>query len=197
MSCASIDLKAYFLGETSAGESRAASDHLASCAACREEYERLRLTQAALLTLREEEIPRRIAFVSDKVFEPRWYQRLWRSGPRLGFASAAMLSCAILVHAFYQPAPVTSPVAAVDVEAKMQTEVARLLDSAVRAAVAQAAALQEKRTAELLAATEKRMKEENQEMMLAASETIRVMNERLNSYYKQMQLASVDTAGVQ
>ena len=31
----------------------------------------------------------RIAFVSDKVFEPRWWQTIWRSGPAMGFASAA------------------------------------------------------------------------------------------------------------
>ena len=92
MNCTSIDLKAYFLGEADAPMRRAAEEHLTSCAACQEEHERLRLTQAALFTVREEEMPRRIAFVSDKVFAPRWYQRLWRSGPRLGFAGAAMLA---------------------------------------------------------------------------------------------------------
>ena len=37
-------------------------------------WPRVRLTLDALSTLREEEVPRRIAFVSDKVFEPRWWQ---------------------------------------------------------------------------------------------------------------------------
>jgi hypothetical protein len=45
-----------------------------------------------LASLEDEEIPRRIAFVSDRVFEPRWWQTMWRSGPVMGFASAALLA---------------------------------------------------------------------------------------------------------
>ena len=51
---------------------------------CREELARLRLTLDALSTLREEEMPRRIAFVSDKVFEPRWWQSVPASVVRGG-----------------------------------------------------------------------------------------------------------------
>ena len=46
---------------------------------CREELATLRLTLDTLSTLREEEIPRRIAFVSDQIFEPRWWQRYLES----------------------------------------------------------------------------------------------------------------------
>jgi hypothetical protein len=56
----------------------------------------------------EEEIPQRIAFVSDKIFEPspwrRWLAAFWNSGARLGFASAAMLSASLVLFAL-RPAP--------------------------------------------------------------------------------------------
>ena len=69
---------------------------------CREELERLKLTHTALVALSDEEMPQRIGFVSDKVFDPspvrRWFAGFWTSTARLGFVSAAMLSGAILVH---------------------------------------------------------------------------------------------------
>ena len=75
-------------------------DHVRGCQSCREELDRLNLTRSALASLEDEEIPRRIAFVSDRVFEPRWWQTMWHSGPVMGFASAAVLAAAILVHGF-------------------------------------------------------------------------------------------------
>ena len=74
MSCSNYDWKAYALGELDADGRREAEAHAAACSLCREELASTRLTLDALSTLREEEIPRRIAFVSDKVFEPRWWQ---------------------------------------------------------------------------------------------------------------------------
>ena len=75
MSCESYDWKAYALGELDrpARARPKRTPPLARTAA--RNWPRLRLTLDALSTLREEEIPRRIAFVSDKVFEPRWWQR--------------------------------------------------------------------------------------------------------------------------
>ena len=104
MNCAPDELKDLFFGEIDARERKRVEEHLAACANCQTEYDRLQITRTALLSVREEELPRRIAFISDKVFEPRWYQKLWNSGPKLVFAAAAMLSCAILVHAL-APAP--------------------------------------------------------------------------------------------
>ena len=110
MSCSPFDLKDYFLKELPDANRRPVEDHLRTCPACREELDRLRLTEAALFALRDEEVPQRIGFVSDEVFEParwrRWWGALWGSAAQLGFASAAMLSIAILVHAFVRPAPV-------------------------------------------------------------------------------------------
>ncbi|MGA1994731.1 MAG: zf-HC2 domain-containing protein [Bryobacteraceae bacterium] len=109
MSCSPFDLKEYFLRELSQTDAARVEGHLKSCPSCREEMDRLQLTEAALCSLREEEIPQRIAFVSDQVFEPsplgRWWGAFWGSSARLGFAAAAMLSGAILISAFTRPAP--------------------------------------------------------------------------------------------
>jgi anti-sigma factor RsiW len=101
MSCSPFDLRDYYLKELTDPQQRQVEAHVKDCTACREELQQLRLTQAALFSLRDEEIPQRIAFVSDPVFEPSAAHRLWTafwgSPGRLGFASAAMLSAAILV----------------------------------------------------------------------------------------------------
>ena len=100
MSCTSCDWKAYALDELAPEDRRQAEAHAATCEPCRLELAQTRLTLDALSTLREEELPRRIAFVSDKVFEPRWYQRIFNPT----FAAACVVAGAILVHAFVRPA---------------------------------------------------------------------------------------------
>jgi len=108
MNCAPFDLRDYCLHELSAGEQQQVEAHVKGCGSCREELDRLRLTESALLTLREEEIPQRIGFVSDKIFEPspwrRSWEAFWGSGARLGFASAAMLSIALIVFSLARTA---------------------------------------------------------------------------------------------
>ena len=84
MSCSDDDLKDLMFGELDEAARGRVETHVRECWHCQEELDRLRLTQAALNVLPEEEMPRRIAFVSDPVFEPRWWQRLWQSGPKLG-----------------------------------------------------------------------------------------------------------------
>jgi anti-sigma factor RsiW len=93
------DWKAYLLGELTPEVSRQAETHLAACSNCHEEVATLRLTLDTLSTLREEEVPRRIAFVSDKVFEPRWWQRVFTPT----FAAGALVAAAILVHGAVRP----------------------------------------------------------------------------------------------
>src|SRR5439155_22953110 len=111
-SCSPFELKDYFLKELPDSQQREVEAHVKSCQVCREELDRLRLTEAALFSLRDEEIPQRIAFVSDKIFEPspwrRWWTAFWGSGARLAFASAAMLSVALVVFAL-KPAPAPAP----------------------------------------------------------------------------------------
>jgi anti-sigma factor RsiW len=108
MSCISPDVKpdwkAYLLGELNPEVSRQAETHLAACSNCHEEVATLRLTLDTLSTLREEEVPRRIAFVSDKVFEPRWWQRAFNQTVFTPtFAAGALVAAAILVHGAVRP----------------------------------------------------------------------------------------------
>ena len=100
MSCSPFDLRDYFLKELTDPQQRQVEAHVQDCSGCREELDRLRLTEAALCSLRDEEIPQRIGFVSDPVFERSWWAAFWGSPARLGFAGAAMLSVAILVLGF-------------------------------------------------------------------------------------------------
>jgi anti-sigma factor RsiW len=139
MNCEQCDWKAYALGELDLSARREAEAHAATCAQCREELATLRLTLDAMATLRDEEMPRRIAFVSDKVFEPKWYQRLWSPT----FAGAMVLAAAILVHGFVRPA------GSMD-DARVQAQVAQ----AVTKAVAQAEAKNQEQMLEVVSAYE-------------------------------------------
>jgi len=109
MKCSPFELKDYFLKELSGPQAAQMEEHIHTCQGCREELDRLRLTEAALFSLRDEEIPQRIAFVSDKIFEPspvrRWFSAFWGFAGRLGFASAAMLSAAIVFSSVNKPVP--------------------------------------------------------------------------------------------
>ncbi len=193
MNCSQHDLKGYILGELPAVECGPLEAHLKGCLDCREEVERLRLTRTALDSLPEEEIPRRIAFVSDKVFEPRGWAWLWNYAPRLGFASATLLALAIVVHAFVRPAPVAVPVAAntAAVEARVEGEVAKRLQPILEKAAAESDARQARQVAELVAATERRMDQRRQADLLAVEETLNVLQKRWNAY----QRASYDSGG--
>lgn len=142
MSCSPFDLRDYFLKELTDPQQRQVEAHIKTCSSCFEEMERLRLTEAALFSLREEEVPQRIAFVSDKIFEPspvrRWWSAFWGSSARLGFASAAMLSAAILVFAITRPAPapgpvvverpVAQPVSTAEIQARIDSAVAQAVE---------------------------------------------------------------------
>jgi anti-sigma factor RsiW len=114
MSCSPFDLRDYYLKELTDPQQRQVETHVKDCSACREELQQLRLTQAALFSLRDEEIPQRIAFVSDPVFEPsglqRWWAAFWGSSARLGFAGATVLSAALIFSAVARtPASGISP----------------------------------------------------------------------------------------
>jgi len=182
MSCSPFDLNDYFLKELPDAERRQVETHVRACPNCREELERLRLTEASLFALREEEIPQRIGFVSDKVFEPapwrRWLAGFWGSAARLGFASAAMLSAAILFGALYrQPArPPTSALTPADVQAQIKSAV----DQAVHASEMRQAERTEKLVADFL----DREKQENQ-MLASAADYVQ---------WKDRELAATGTA---
>jgi anti-sigma factor RsiW len=184
MSCSPFDLKDYFLKELPNPQQREVERHVQSCQVCRQELDRLQLTEAALFSLRNEEIPQRIAFVSDKVFEPSPWRRgwaaFWGSAARLGFVSAAMLSVALLVSALVsplmRPAPVgrvadppkALPVAASGprTPAPYDADIQARIDSAVAKAVAEVGARQIQRTAQLVAD----LQDARKKLLLAAAE---------------------------
>jgi hypothetical protein len=66
----------------------------------------VQFTLNSLSALREEEMPRRIAFVSEIAPEPHWWQR-WTPT----FASAGLVAAAIVVHAFIGQSAESSSVA--------------------------------------------------------------------------------------
>jgi anti-sigma factor RsiW len=164
MSCSFVDLKAYAVGELARGEQVAVEDHVRGCQSCREELDRLNLTRSALASLEDEEVPRRIAFVSDQVFEPRWWRTMWRSGPAMGFASASLLAAAILVHGFARPLrPATTPgVDTAKIERQVESQVSSRLNAAVTKAVNESQAKQAAEFAKLLNATESRLEQQRQ-----------------------------------
>jgi anti-sigma factor RsiW len=154
MSCVSPeskpDWKAYVLRELGQDAHRQAEAHLATCSTCHEEVATLRLTLDTLSTLREEEIPRRIAFVSDKVFEPRWWQRVFSPT----FAAGALVAAAILVHGSLRPGQ--AQVDAAVTKAVAQVEARHAEDAQIIRAMADMIEQRDKQVANIYSATLRR-----------------------------------------
>lgn len=195
MNCSSVDLKAYALGEPSGAPGEAA--HIESCEHCGEELQRLRLTQAALLTLAEEEIPQRIAFVSDKVFEPRWWQRVWHSAPVMGFASALILAAAILAHGYARPSvsvQASPGLTTAQIEQRIRTEVDQRVNAEVAQAVSKVVSDSQAREAKatlMLDAAEKRFELQRESDIATIRETARYWQNKMG----QLMVASNRTYG--
>jgi anti-sigma factor RsiW len=140
MSCSPFDLTDYFLKELPDPERKQVEAHVKGCPACREELDRLGITQSALFSVRDEEIPQRIGFVSDKIFEPSPWRRgwaaFWDSAPRLGFASAALLSVALVVFSLSRPAPVAAPIASAPPATVSEAQIQQRIHAAVAASEA-------------------------------------------------------------
>jgi anti-sigma factor RsiW len=196
MSCSPFDLRDYLFGELGEAQRRQVDQHVRSCGGCHEEMERLRVTQSTLLALPEEEVPQRIGFVSDPVFEPSGARRVWRafwgSAPRLGFASAAMLSAALVVFALTRPAAPAPVVTTAQDTAKIEQQVSGQVGAAVQKAVAASEARQEKKTRELLVAAEERFQQQH------ASDMARVgaAYSYLEKKYSVLEHATYETAGL-
>jgi len=161
------DWKAYVLGEMDAAARRDAELHAAACSTCQDELSAVRVTLDALSTLRDEEVPRRIAFVSDKVFEPHWWKMSWQMFTRPSFAAGAVVAAAILAHGVMRPAQVVTGSDAAAMEARVaaavQEKFAAQMNTAVQQAVTKAVADTEKRdderTTQVLATAEQRFAE--------------------------------------
>ncbi len=180
MSCSPFDLRDYFLQELPDPQQRLVEAHVKTCQPCREELDRLHFTEAALCSLRDEEIPQRIAFVSDKIFEPspwrRWWNGFWGSAARLGFASAVMLSAAIVVYALrpVQPLPHLAAPPQI-VQTISDSDIQARVDAAVTKAVAEVEARETAKTQHLVADLDSA----RQRMVWAAS-TYEIAEKRLS-----------------
>jgi hypothetical protein len=185
MSCSPFELRDYYFQELTENERRLTDVHVRTCANCREELERLRTTEAVLLMLPDVEIPQRIGFVSDPVFRPsafrRGWEALWGSAARLGFASAAMLSVALMVFALSRPVPkISTPAPAID-RAALEADFSKRLDAAVEKAVAASEACQASVMKDLLAASEHRNTLEREALMVRVAEYLDVEKKHLNT----------------
>jgi hypothetical protein len=89
MNCSSVDLKAYFLGESARTEKSSVEDHIRACESCREELERLKLTDAALRRSSKKKPRSGSPSFPTKYSSRAGMRTIWRSGPAMGFASAA------------------------------------------------------------------------------------------------------------
>jgi anti-sigma factor RsiW len=164
MSCSPFDLRDYYLKELTDPQQRQVEAHVKDCPACREEIDRLRLTETALFSLREEEIPQRIAFVSDPVFEPsraqRWWAAFWGSPARLGFAGAMLLSGALLFSALTRTPAVSSGAGLTPAQ----------VDQRIQRAVAASEARQTEKTTQLVHELVERVDTEHNLRLIAESD---------------------------
>lgn len=179
-----IDLNAYALGEATTAEREEAAAFLAASPEARDEFERLQFALTALGSVRDEEVPRRIAFVSDPVFEPSIWQRFWSSTSGLAFAGASLLAVAITAHGFLmrpavlQPAPQVATLSKADVDAVVHNAI----QQAVQAVEARSEARVKNEVSLAVAATEKRFTQEIQLMSATMQENETITRKRLNKY---------------
>lgn len=183
MSCSPDLIKDLVLGEVPRAERERLEQHVRTCAECHEEFARVSAARTALMSVADEEPPRRIAFVSDKVFEPAWWQRMRSSAGRLGFASAALLAGAIVAHGYLARPVATAPAAdTAAIEARIEQQVNARLEQAVTRAVSDAETRQARKAAELLTAAEKRMEFDRQADRVAVEENLKVLRSQLGQY---------------
>jgi len=178
----SEELHDYAFDELPAAARGAIEHHISGCPECAAELDGLRLTTAALRILPDREIPQRIAFVSDKVFEPsataRWFSGFWNSASKVGFASACILAAGLIVSsALGRSKPGLPAPPKVDIAAQIHEQVGDAVTSAVAqvriedARIAQAA-LQE---------ADRKHDAEHHAMMVAMGENLELLQKRYNT----------------
>ncbi len=138
-----------------------------------EEQERLDATLAVLRSVPDEEVPRRISFVSDKVFEPKWWQRF----PVWGLASAAMLSAAVVAHGY-----VSRPVTYQTVTSPTVATVAPVADT--KALEAQFNKRLDAEIKKVSAEYDHRLEFERRAIMMAVEDNFNLMRKQLNVFIR-------------
>jgi anti-sigma factor RsiW len=195
MTCTEFDIRDYYFDELPAQDRPSVESHLAACPHCAADLAQLRGVRSTLLTLRDEEMPRRIGFVSDKIFEPspvrRWFNALWLSGARLGFASAAMLTVGLLVFSARQQPKVIERRVEVAASAADPAAIKALVAEAVSTAMAQ----QDQKTRALLLASDRKHQEQEHEMAVLLSDYTLTLEKRMaaNNKLVSMNLAAGST----
>jgi len=186
-------LRDYAFDELPSDERPAMEQHLAGCGNCVLELEQLRLTAAALRTLPDREIPQRIAFVSDRVFEPSPFRRFWNSGARMGFASACVLSAALVVSAWhfsntYRPAEVRTSVrtASVSPDRVSQDQISAAVAKAVEQVRAQTAERDAQTIQAAIQTYEREHDAEYRSRMVAMEESFVYLRKKLNITYASL-----------
>jgi anti-sigma factor RsiW len=166
----------YAFDELSSAERLEMERHVPACTNCSAELDQLRLTTAALRILPDREIPQRIAFVSDKIFQPSPVARFFKSA-WTGFASAAVLAAALVFTALHRPP--------VEVRTVIQTapgvDISSQISQAVSNAVQQVRAEDAQVTRAALAEAETKHEREHRMLMAAVEQSLEVMQKRLGT----------------
>lgn len=160
--------------------------HIETCGACAADLHAIRLTTATLRSVPDRDIPQRIAFVSDKLFEPSPWVRMARaffgSPTQVGFAAACLLAAAIFFSPVRQPAETGTAITRAASAEISQQDVSRQIEAAVRKAVVQVREEDTRATQMALAAAEIRHQREHSALMVTMQETMDVMQKRMGTY---------------
>jgi anti-sigma factor RsiW len=180
-------LRDYAFDELPGAERAGMEQHLSKCGECAQELDRLRLTSAALRSLPDKEIPQRIAFVSDKVFEPSPFWRFWNSGARLGFASACLVALAMVVSAWHVAGAAKAPG---EIRTIVQTAASNTSQEQIDQAVAQAVSKVRTDEAQMIRTavevSERKQQQQFLSQVVALQERFDVLKKKLNYSYASL-----------
>ena len=184
--CDRADLvRDYAFDELGPAEREAMEHHFASCAGCAAELDRLRLTTAALRVLPDVEVPRRIAFVSDKVLEQKqsWWAAFWNSGARLGFAAACVLSAGLVFASAHRQPEVRT---VIQTASASQAQIDSVVSKAVSEAVEKAHADDARLTQAALDAVDAKYEAKQRELMVNLQQSYEFMRKQSQSTEKAL-----------
>ena len=188
--CDREQLRDFAFDELAVPARAAIERHLAGCEACAAELAQIQLTTAALRVLPDREIPQRIAFVSDKVFEPsravRLFSGFWNSGARLAFVSACVLAAAIVFSAYRRPAEIRSVSPSAGNATLSRDELSREMDARINKAVSDAVARVHEEDARVMKAAlesaNHKAEQQRRTLMVAMSEQMNMLQKRLGVF---------------
>lgn len=191
------DLRELVFGDALGATPEADLQAISSDAASRDELNRLLRLREVLLSVGDEEPPRRTVLVAPpRVDAAPWWQR-WFGAPGWAFAGAATLAVAIVFHALWTvgaPAPAMLSAGqtegartpgisvATATDGTAEERVLQLVDARVEEAVrtvrAEMAARQQQDTLRLVSATEDRLRAQHEQEMLEMREAVYFMKKQ-------------------